>query len=232
MNEQQLQEKALKEVLLEQYKKLPKVLQNAITSVKTGEIVQSIGKKHDLHIDQIGELIDETWLVLLGIVRSSDFVGDLKIRLTIDEQKAREITKDINEQIFNEVKSALVEAEKIDIKQEEQAGEQTLQSPEGVEDVPPSRENILAEIEGGKVEVPQQAKQEIVGDLEQGAENTTSTENVGKENNTQNIMEEKLGGEFSVPHEQKTLSNENGTADVSKKYEQKIAHDPYREPID
>ncbi|MFC1775297.1 hypothetical protein ACFLY0_00335 [Patescibacteria group bacterium] len=231
INEKTLQEDAMSEILLEQYKKLPKALQEAIVSVETSKTIQEIGKKHNLHVDQMGELIDETWLALLGIVKSADFVDDLRIRLEVDGQKAGEIASDVNEQIFNKVKSALVEAEKIS---EEGIVEQTLQSAEEEGDVPPSRENILVEIEDD-VE-PEESTQPTTQPIPTTPKGELAGQEIGQEpveapEAAQNLMEGKLGGEFKVPStETEQIVEQKEESAEAPASEKKI--DPYREAVE
>ena len=44
---------------------LPKMIQDAITSTNVNMQIEAIGKKYDLKIDQIGELVDQVGLVMI-----------------------------------------------------------------------------------------------------------------------------------------------------------------------
>lgn len=89
------------------YSTLPEDLKNAMFSVETSDIIQSISKKHSLHIDQMGELAAETGLVLLGLTRPENYIKNLGNRLNIDLKQAREIAMQVNIEIFSKVKESL-----------------------------------------------------------------------------------------------------------------------------
>ena len=107
------------EQLLEMYHKLPKDVQEAILSVDTSEAIREIGEKHKLMIDKIGDLADETGLVMLGITRPGQYVSHLIERLEIDQETAQEITEEVNNRILFPIRDSL---RKI---QEEREGKQT-----------------------------------------------------------------------------------------------------------
>lgn len=96
-----------KEELKKIYSTLPEDLKNAMFSVETSDIIQSISKKHNLHIDQMGELAAETGLVLLGLTRPENYIKNLGNRLNIDLKQAREIAMEVNIEIFSKVKESL-----------------------------------------------------------------------------------------------------------------------------
>jgi hypothetical protein len=95
------------EQLLEMYRKLPKEIQDAIFSVDTAEAIRQIGEKRKLMIDKIGELADETGLVMLGLVHPSQYISHLSERLAVDKETAREIAQEINAKIFGPIREHL-----------------------------------------------------------------------------------------------------------------------------
>ncbi len=96
-----------KEQLLEAYNKLPKALQDAIISVDSAKIIREIGEKHKLMLDNVGELADETGLVMLGFTSPNQFIPNLAQRLNIDRNLAKEIAEEINSQVFFPVREQL-----------------------------------------------------------------------------------------------------------------------------
>ena len=94
-----------------QFEKLPKELQDAISSPDIHDKIQKIGGKHNLHIDQIGELVDQIGLVMLGLKKASNFVADTSARLSISQKNAKEVADDINREIFSTIKTHMREAE-------------------------------------------------------------------------------------------------------------------------
>ena len=88
-------------------KSLPDDLQEAMTSFDTANKVQEIGKKHELHIDQVGALGDVTSYVMLGLVPGKNFVPTLMKKAEIDEKTATEIGKEINAEIFDGIRESI-----------------------------------------------------------------------------------------------------------------------------
>jgi hypothetical protein len=93
--------------LREIYQKLPEDLKDAIFSVDSAEIIQFLGKKYNLAVDKIGELADETGLVMLGVTHPRDFISNLAQRINFDKETARKIAEEINTQIFAKVRTSL-----------------------------------------------------------------------------------------------------------------------------
>ena len=89
------------------YKNLPNDLKTVFFSANKDETIESIGRKHNLTIDKIGELANETGMVMLGVTHPNEFIGNLAERLEVDKAKARAIAGDINEQAFKKVRESL-----------------------------------------------------------------------------------------------------------------------------
>lgn len=96
-----------KEQLLEKYRALPKEVRDAIFSINTAEIIRQIGEKHKLMIDKIGELADETGLVMLGLGHPNQFISHLTERLEINHELAKEIAQEVNSKIFYPIREHL-----------------------------------------------------------------------------------------------------------------------------
>ena len=91
------------------FEKLPQDVQTALTSVDLNNKVKSIAERYNLHMDQLGNLVDEVGLVMLGLQKSSSFIDGLCSRLSIDARIAENITRDINTDIFSSIKQHLME---------------------------------------------------------------------------------------------------------------------------
>lgn len=91
-----------------QFEKLPPEVQTAVTSSDVNEKIEAIAKKYDLHIDQLGELVDEVGLVMLGLQKPDLFVSDLCERLSINKDIANKISTDINAEIFSLIRQHLM----------------------------------------------------------------------------------------------------------------------------
>lgn len=89
------------------YDNLPEDLKDAIFGVEMNEIVEKIGRENRLNIEQIGDLANETGMVMLGVTHPNEFIANLAERLETDKEKARAIAQEINEQIFKPVRDSL-----------------------------------------------------------------------------------------------------------------------------
>lgn len=93
--------------LKQKLESLPTDVQNAIFGVETTEVIANIQQKYKLHVDQTGKLAEEVGLVMLGFSRPNEFVGKIAKNLRVTQMTAVEITKDINDKIFNPIKESL-----------------------------------------------------------------------------------------------------------------------------
>ena len=122
------------------YDNLPEDLKEAIFSLDMSEIVEKIGREKQLNIEQIGDLANETGMVMLGVTHPNEFIANLADRLEVDKEKARVIAGEINEQIFKPVRESI---RKIHSMREEE--EQVRDVGHSVSNT--NREDILKDIE-------------------------------------------------------------------------------------
>lgn len=100
--------KLSQEQLKEKYNKLPEDVKNAIFSAGVEKALTEIGEKNNLHIDKIGELMEEVDLVMLGVTNPKDFIRNLYGRLGIeDKEQVRRIAHEVNEQVFQKIRESL-----------------------------------------------------------------------------------------------------------------------------
>lgn len=93
--------------ILERVSELPDDLRKAIFAPSTTEAIQEVGRGHNLMIDKIGELAQETGRVMLGITPPSEYVKNLASRLGVAPEKARAIAEEINQKVFQPVRESL-----------------------------------------------------------------------------------------------------------------------------
>ncbi len=91
------------------FEQLPPEVQAAVTAPDIGDKLEEIAKKHGLHVDQFGEMVDETGMIMMGLRRSEYFIPDLCSRLSIDRTKAQAIANDISLEFFSAIKKHLME---------------------------------------------------------------------------------------------------------------------------
>jgi hypothetical protein len=95
------------EQLEEKYRQLPEAVKEAMYSVETSDAVLAIGKKYNLHIDQIGLLAEEAGLVMLGLTPSYQFIDSIQKKLGVNRATAENITLDVNTEIFLPIREFL-----------------------------------------------------------------------------------------------------------------------------
>lgn len=113
--------------LIESYKKLPEDVKEAMFAVESADKIQTIGKKHKLHIDQVGELGTQTGLVMLGVLPPKDFVKAITDKLNVNQDLARLIAADINTEIFTPIRESLKKIHHLDFSGEVKTPEQSPQ---------------------------------------------------------------------------------------------------------
>jgi hypothetical protein len=86
---------------------LPADVQTAIRSSDQGPKLQTIGKKYNLHVDQIGKLEDETLLVMLGFADPGEFSEHLIKELSVAPQEAVAIATDVSNEIFMPIRASM-----------------------------------------------------------------------------------------------------------------------------
>ena len=205
------------EQIAQMYDNLPEDLKDAIFGLEMNEIVEKIGRENQLNIEQIGDLANETGMVMLGVTHPNEFIGNLADRLEVDKEKARAIAGEINEQIFKKVRESLRKVHNIrEGEEEENQGHQGNPLPQGVALMAEqSREDILKEIE------KDHTKENNIPDIMKGDANP---------------FEEKMKeGVLLAPVEEKHYIEESAKTallpepEKPKKYQ---GFDPYREQLE
>ena len=207
--------------LLEQkYNELPPKVREAIDSTETVEALGRIAEKHDLMLDQEDILSKYIGYVMLGLIRTADFVKVISKELNIDTEKGTEIAKDINTEIFDKIRDSIqeIEARSQDNSDIESAGNFTIEKAPATTDpatATPSREKTLNAIENPTFQNPQP-----INVLEAIAHNDAMADHM-------------LSGAVAKPIETKIATPATAPAPTTtpKTSEQKRSVDPYREPI-
>jgi hypothetical protein len=118
------------EQLLETYQKLPTDIQLAIADAETEKKITAIGYRHNLHVDKIGDLADETGLVMLGLKHPKQFVSSLAERLGLALNEAETIAQEVNTEVLMTIRDTIKKMAEPD------GGDNSL-----------SRDQVLSEIE-------------------------------------------------------------------------------------
>ena len=82
-------------------------VRKAIESVDFDSHIQEVGKKHQLHVDQVGALEDEVLMVMLGFTPLESFGDHVAAQLKVSPQAAQSIVQDVNQNVFLPVRESL-----------------------------------------------------------------------------------------------------------------------------
>ena len=148
------------------FDKLPEQLKATISSPEIQDSIEVLSEKYNLHIDQIGELVDEIGLVLLNLHSSADFVTNVSQRLGISSKITLALSQDINKVIFDPIRN-LLKSETIRNTQEESSSaisslarvggfsiDKPATEPERKPVTPADRNSILAGLENPPTSAP------------------------------------------------------------------------------
>lgn len=86
---------------------LPSEIKAMVYSESMNKIIQQIGAKNQLHVDQIGALESEVVAAMIGITPLVELAANISDALDIDNVKSDAIVKDVNEQLLEKVRSTM-----------------------------------------------------------------------------------------------------------------------------
>ena len=94
----------------DRFAKLPSEIKKLLYSQEMSIIIQKIGEKNQLHIDQTDALNTETGQVMLGFSNMEEFIEDIRDTLSVDQTKATAIAQDVNDMLFVKIREAMKNA--------------------------------------------------------------------------------------------------------------------------
>ncbi|MCX6716042.1 MAG: hypothetical protein NT077_03430 [Candidatus Taylorbacteria bacterium] len=228
------------EQIQEKFNKLPKELQNVLSSAEIHDKIRSIGTAEGLMIDQIGELVDQVGMIILGIAKASDFVEDTSARLSINSEKARRIAEKINTEVFQAIKTSLTAEEKLPAETEMEV-ESSLSSLERAGDFTIEREPMKEAALEDKNPVSEKDRSKLIANLENptpvkprmATSGAAFTEEIRDESTNEPLVEQLLHGSTAIPEEKVVRQPEIPKPSQPGKQELKkpVSNDPYREPV-
>lgn len=122
-------ETELDEGLKERFAKLPKVVQDAITSADVEKHMRELADTHKLHLDQWQTLENEVMLALLGVQPADDLEKNIKNEVVVSAETAKALTADISRIVFEPIRAELErELEHPDAKAAEVSGIETARA--------------------------------------------------------------------------------------------------------
>jgi uncharacterized protein YciI len=89
------------------FEELPEDVQKAIQSEDIEKKLTAIGTKHQLHIDQLGALGDETRMVMMGFVDPGEFAQGIAQQLNLDQAKAVAVANDVSTELFVPIRESM-----------------------------------------------------------------------------------------------------------------------------
>ncbi len=95
------------EEIQKKFETLPADIQAAVYSADMLNLIQTVGKNHQLHLDQLETLEAETADVMVGFTTPENFVANITESLRIDRAKAELIAKEISEQLFAKIRESM-----------------------------------------------------------------------------------------------------------------------------
>ena len=224
---------------------LPDDVQKAVASVEVTKQIQTIGQKHQLHVDTVGALLDETQRVMKGGTHPKDYIRNLTKRLSVQDAKAKEIAVDINEQIFRPVRESLKKIHKIGEDGPEARSENRESEIENKQPIP----NTKYQIPDTRNKIPvtgiPSTQEEAIRELEypprvgEKPKIDTTTRNPqtatflgGEPHQPSELLEKKMEGPFALSQtksiSEKPADERRGEIKKRENYEM----DPYREPVE
>ena len=88
---------------------VPLLVQEAVTSPSTQQVLEQIGRQYALHVDVLDTLVKLTSYMLLGYVGPEEFLQEMRAARVADQQ-ARQIIGDINQKIFMPLRLKMMQA--------------------------------------------------------------------------------------------------------------------------
>ncbi len=155
------------------YYQLPKDLRETMISEETSSKVWNIVKtKNGLPDESVSGVARVIGLVMLGVIKVSDFIEELSKALNIDIQKASLLAGDINEQIFQPVRESLLLVH--DLKSEDVVNKNKTPEPKPIPEEEPKPVIVEPEIETeNKEDVAKKRKEDLINKLKENEEDST-----------------------------------------------------------
>ncbi len=232
------------EQLQDHFAKLPKDLQEAVSSAEVRDSVEKIGKKYGLHIDQLGEMVDLVGLIMLGLSPSKDFVRNFSQEAGVKTDIATSIAEDINNEVFGKIRSSMqaIEAKDEAVEAQKTKAEQSITDLEriGGFSIEPSTGQdgdgtAPANLPGA--EEVDESPDELIAGIENPPPIKTSNSSfvrpsspVPEENHTDIIVDHLLTGPVAAG-EQKTIQIPEPAKSAPIEPKKPVGPDPYKEPI-
>jgi len=123
------------------FNKMPPALKKAISVLKIADIMQTLGKRHGLHMDKISEMGGYVHLVLVGLLPAGELSANFKDSLSLPGIELNELIQEINDLILGPVRDKFRELETLSAEEETEAKEAAPEMIAPVKPLAPSGPN-------------------------------------------------------------------------------------------
>ncbi|NBD73999.1 hypothetical protein GVX82_03075 [Patescibacteria group bacterium] len=90
----------------QRYLELPPEIQDMVTDEKTRAYIVELGKRHGVHVDQLGILENELLIIMLGLDTPANLPDHLAARAHIPKETAAEIAQEVDQRLLTPLRSA------------------------------------------------------------------------------------------------------------------------------
>lgn len=100
----------IQDIIKEQFKTLPKIIQDTLLDSHWQEKIRRVVKINNLHIDQGAAIENLVLITMLGIETPEDFVKNAQEYAQVDYDQALAISNQVEREIFSDIRKKLIEA--------------------------------------------------------------------------------------------------------------------------
>lgn len=98
-----------KEIIKNQFKNLPQVIQDTILNSNWQEKIRRVVTVNNLHIDQGAAIENLVLITMLGIETPENFVQNAKEYANVSEEQAYNISAEVEREIFGDIRKKLID---------------------------------------------------------------------------------------------------------------------------
>lgn len=91
----------------ERFESLPDDMKAVVSGEETAQQIQEIGRRHGLRIDNIGILIEYSGLIMLGLIKTDEFVSSLESQMGVSTEQAEQLAIEVDSQVFSRMRNSL-----------------------------------------------------------------------------------------------------------------------------
>ncbi len=95
------------EEIQKKFDSLPEEIKALLYSPEMMDVIKKVGEKHQLHIDQLDLLENDTAQVMLGFIQTKDYPVALMDSLNVTQIKADMIAQDMNDMLFVKIRDSM-----------------------------------------------------------------------------------------------------------------------------